>query len=126
LRAADRDTLIATYLRHTAERRHEDAWAFDAVGNLAGGKDAQDAWELVVELLRRTPDEHLGYVAAGPLEDMLNRHAPALVEWIEGEARRDERFRRALGCIWMRGGELPPDIERRVVAASGGEIVLLP
>ena len=118
----DRDTLIATYVRHAIEKRDADVWAWETVGALARDENPEVAWDLVVELLRRTPDEHLSYVAAGPLEDMVRRHAPALIEWIEGEAQRDERFQWALGCIWLHEGDLPAEIEQRVVAASGGAI----
>ena|SRR5690348_732332 len=126
LSAAARATLITAYLRHAAEQRDDDAWAFDAVNEVANGGDAEASWDLVVELVRRSPDEQLGYVAAGPLEDMVRRHGPAIIEWIEGEAQRDPRFQWALGCIWLQAGELPSGTEQRVVAASGGEIAVLP
>ena len=126
LSSADRDALITTYLRHTVEKRDDDFWAWEVVGDLARGADPIAAWDLVVALLRQSPDEYLSYVAAGPLEDMVIRHAPVLIEWIEGEAQRDARFRFALGCIWLQEGDHTPELERRIVAASGGEIHPLP
>jgi hypothetical protein len=126
LSAAERATLITTYLRHAAEQRDDDAWAFDAVNKVANSDEVEASWDLVVELVQRSPDEQLGYVAAGPLEDMVRRHGPAVIEWLEGEAQRDPRFQWALGCIWLQAGELPPGIEQRVVTASGGEITVLP
>ena len=122
----DRETLITAYLRHLAERTDADFWAWEAVGEIARGPSAEAAWDLVVELVRRAPDEALGQIAAGPIEDMINVHGPALVEWIEGESQRDPRFRESLGGVWLTTGELPPEIEARIVAASGGRIEPLP
>jgi hypothetical protein len=80
------------------------------------------AWELVLEVLRRVPDERLEVYAAGPLEDLVRRWGVDLVGDIEREAARDERFRWALGCIWLLVGDLPSTELERIVHASGGQI----
>jgi hypothetical protein len=80
------------------------------------------AWELVLEVLRRVPDERLEVYAAGPLEDLVRRWGVDLVGDIEREASRDERFRWALGCIWLLVGDLPSTELERIVHASGGQI----
>jgi hypothetical protein len=118
----DRETLITAYLRHIAERTDDDFWAWDAVTELSNAPNAEDAWALVVSLVRRAPDEQLGRIGAGPLEDVVNAHGAALVEWIEGECARDSRFKEALGRIWLTSGALPATVEARIVAASGGRI----
>ncbi|HEX8454006.1 MAG TPA: hypothetical protein VF647_18110 [Longimicrobium sp.] len=87
---------------------------------------AQTAWRLVLELLRTAPDDDLGFYAAGPLEDLVRLHGAELIEDVEAEARRDSRFRWALGCIWLSHGELPADILARIVRASGDQIKPLP
>ncbi|HEX8670645.1 MAG TPA: hypothetical protein VF710_02100 [Longimicrobium sp.] len=87
---------------------------------------AQTAWRLVLELLRTAPDDDLGFYAAGPLEDLVRLHGAELIDELEAEARRDSRFRWALGCIWLSHGELPPDVLARVVHASGNQIKPLP
>ena len=87
---------------------------------------ARTAWHLVLELLRTAPDDELGFYAAGPLEDLVRLHGAEIIGEIEAEARRDSRFRWALGCIWLSHGELPADVLARVVRASGDEIKPLP
>jgi hypothetical protein len=100
-----------------------DAAADDALGRaiLADGP-AEAAWEAVLEILRRAPDDELGFHAAGPLEDVVAYRGAELVGRIEAEARRDPRFREALGRIWLSRGALPDDVLDRVVRASGGAI----
>ena len=121
----DRETLIVAYLRHIAENTAADFWAWEAVGEIARGPSAEDAWDLVVTLVRRAPEEQLGRISVGPLEDMINEHGPELVEWIEGECQRDPRFKDALGRIWLTSGDLPAEVEAKMVAASGGRIEIL-
>lgn len=123
----DRDAVIAGYIRHAVAGPNDntDFWACDALNRSIIVAQAEEAWDLVVSLLRRAPDEILGNIAAGPLEDLVRQHGVVLVDWIEGEARRDSRFRFALGGIWLRRGQLPAAIEARIVAASGGRISLL-
>jgi hypothetical protein len=121
----DRETLITAYLRHTGQKTVDDEWAWNAVEHIVRGHSAEAAWDLVVGLVRRAPDAQLGQVAAGPLEDMINVHGPGLVEWIEGESRRDPRFKEALGRVWLSRGTMPLAVEARIVAASGGRIALL-
>lgn len=87
---------------------------------------AFDGWGLVREPVQRAPDHVLEFVAAGPLEHLVPAHGSALVDRLEHEAARDERFKSALGGIWMRHGDLPPEVETRIVAASGGQIQPLP
>ena len=122
----DRETLIAAYLHHIAENTAADFWASEAVGEIVRGPSAEDAWDLVVTLVRRASDEQLGRIGAGPLEDMVNEHGPELVEWIEGQCQRDPRFKEALGRMWLSSGALPAEAQARIVAASGGRIEVLP
>ena len=122
---SDLDTLLATWIRYAVEKRPEDFWAWDRVSSSSSGSDTEAAWNLVVALVRNAPDEVLGSVGAGPLENLLNAHGAMLVDWIVGEAQRDHRFREALGRAWLSRGTLPPAIENRIVQASGGVLTLL-
>jgi hypothetical protein len=126
--AFDPEAAIAGYILH-AERGPNDEeyfWAWEAVTDYLRTASASEGWGLVLSLLHRTPDHVLGSVAAGPLEDLVLTHGTELVEQLEREALRDERFKWALGGIWMRHGDLPPEVEDRIVAASGGQIHPLP
>ena len=128
----DRETLIAGYVRFVealgrgvpdqSAEMDVASEAYHAVDKLIARGPAQSAWELVLELLRRAPDDRLDVYAAGPLENLVRHHGVELADVIEREAARDDRFRWALGCIWLTVGELPAETLERVVRASDGEI----
>ncbi|HST59291.1 MAG TPA: hypothetical protein VLK84_11390 [Longimicrobium sp.] len=139
----DLDTAVDGYLRYSESLRHEDPVgdaydrdepiaadepddrdqaAWDALETAIRDAPAPVAWALVVMLLRRAPDDRLGFYAAGPLEELVIHRAAELVGEIEVEARRDERFRWALGCVWVSTEALPDEILARIVRASGGAI----
>lgn len=130
------EAVVRGYLRYSELLRNgggtewdpvdPDEAAFDAMYEALGHAPPAVAWELVLTLLRSAPDEELGNVAAGPLEDVVRTRAPALIDEIEAEAERDPRFKWALGCIWLGRGDMPDDILARVVQASGGAIKPFP
>ena len=45
-----------------------------------------------------------------------------VVDLVEAEAARDDRFKWALGKIWIVAKDLPPDVVERIVIASGNAI----
>jgi hypothetical protein len=58
----------------------------------------------VTELIDRAPSEKaLGYFAAGPLEDLLSKHGPALIDRVEQRARENPKFLRSVRCLWRLG-----------------------
>jgi hypothetical protein len=125
------DAVVDGYIRYSetlrrgdpdADANARDAAAYDALEAAIRGAPAAVAWELVVTLLRRAPDAELDFHAAGPLENLVVHRAAELIGEIEAEAARDERFRWALGCIWLSRDEIPDDVLQRVVRASGGAI----
>ena len=83
-------------------------------------------WELVLGVLAAAPDDDLGFFAAGLLEEMVCLRGAELVDRIERRAAADARFHWALECIWLSEGQLPPDVQERIVKASGHAILLLP
>ena len=99
-----------------------DQAAYDAVDRLVRGGAAEDAWAVVLEVLRQAPDEELAGAAVGTLEPLLQRRGTEFVGLVEGAAAEDERFRWALGRIWLDHGDMPPEALARIVAASGGAI----
>jgi hypothetical protein len=118
-----------TYVENLARGReanesniHVGEREFEEVKQRIHEGPSQVAWELVLALLRRVPDERLEVYAAGPLEDLVRRWGVDLVGDIEKEASRDERFRWALGCIWLLIGDVPSTELERIVNASGGQI----
>ncbi len=123
----DRASMIAAYIRHSelgpADEQHY--WGWDAVTSFIQSASPEDGWTLTVDILRAAPDAIIGNIGAGPLEDLVIQHGNSLIDWIEGEARRDPRFRQALAGVWISKGDLFPEVEARLVAASGGAIVPL-
>lgn len=64
-------------------------------------------------------------LAAVVLEDLMKRHGEELVDRIEAEAKRNERFKWALGVVWLMESTLPPNVLRRVYHASGHRLKVL-
>ena len=116
--------LVTVYHRYGVTNSPDDFWAWDRVGEIIRGSDVEQAWQLVVALIRASTDERLPYVGAGPVEDLVVYHAPALIDLIEGEAQRDPRFRDALASIWLIAEDLPPAILARLQTATGGAILV--
>ena len=58
----------------------------------------------IVEVLERldpsTPNQALGALAAGPLEDLLAYNGDAVIRQVELLARRDPAFRMLLNGVW--------------------------
>jgi hypothetical protein len=52
-------------------------------------------------LSRNPPQEVIGILAAGTLEDQIRSHGPAFIERIETESRHNKDFRHLLGGIWQ-------------------------
>jgi hypothetical protein len=89
------------------------------------GWPADRAWALILELLAAVPEDAIPYVGAGPLESFVVRHAPAFIDEIESELRRNARLRTAVVEVNLERGELPPAIESRIVAAFGPRFSLI-
>ena len=133
---SDNSRLVAEYIRYSeslnAARRsghvranESDRAAYESIHETIRDGPPSKAWLLVTAILRAVPDDKLGVYAAGPLESLVKRWGAALVDEIESEAARDERFRWALGVIWLTElGFSQSDSERkalaRIVAASSG------
>jgi hypothetical protein len=96
--------------------------AYESVGNTVRGGPAALAWELVVRILRSATDERLEMYAASLLEDLVRLRGTEVIAQIEHEAATDQRFQWALGCIWLLVGEVPTELQERIVRASGGSV----
>jgi hypothetical protein len=120
---SDVNELVTAYHRYGATSADEDFWAWERVGEIVRGADPERAWELAVALVRASTDERLGYIGAGPIEDLVYWHGLALIDWIEGEAKRDPRFREALASIWLVADDIPKSVLSRLQAATGHQIL---
>jgi hypothetical protein len=61
-----------------------------------------EAWERILALIGNPEDqEALGWVGAGPLEDLLRRYGPRFIGAVESRARDDAAFCTALLNVWI-------------------------
>jgi hypothetical protein len=95
------EQVVDSYLRHYALKEEQDFWAFDEVNRIVR-RDPAAGWRLTSLLVNKAPsDEALAYVAAGPLEDLLTFHGPALIDHVAVAARADKRLQLALSAVWL-------------------------
>jgi hypothetical protein len=112
-----RDMVADTLIRHYWRPTGFDFWAWEAARDLIHD-DPPEAWLLILELVRKAPDEAvLGTIAAGELEEFVVAHAEGFIDRIEVEARRNHRFREALAGVWITG--LRSDLFDRIERAAG-------
>lgn len=63
--------------------------------------DPQSAVALIRSVLAKVSDEEvLAVLAAGPLEDVLGKHGPEVIDEVEKLAHQDHRFRELLFGVW--------------------------
>lgn len=75
-------------------------------------------WRFILKVVaRRAPEQVLGYLAAGLLEDLIALRGEAFINRIETEARSSPLFRRTLHGVWQ--NRTPPDLWARVELARG-------
>src|SRR5690242_17972771 len=96
---SDLNTLADTYLRHHATRSDDDFWAWEEVHRLI--KDDPDAaWRITLLLLDKAEsDAEVGYIAAGPLEDLIDAHGHAALDRIDAVVERNQRLQLALSTV---------------------------
>jgi hypothetical protein len=116
----DREQFVRDWFAEWAPETPVFGWAsdllFDAVTD-----DPETAWDLVVRLVAGAPDgDALGWVAAGPLEDILCEHGADFIDRVEALAGSDERFRRCLGGV-QGENRMEPEVYARVRRALGRE-----
>lgn len=95
-------------------------WASERTIFILKPVDFETMWQFVIGVLaRKPPAQLLGYLAAGPLEDMIAHFGDYFIERIEDTARRDPAFRDLLHGVWK--NRTPDALWERVKAARGGE-----
>jgi len=89
-------------------------WAYETVA-YSVHHNPEEAWPIILRLVELAPDEVLGQIAAGPLEDLLACHPYQVVDRVEAQARTDRRFRRCLSGVWG-WYSIPEDVQERIRA----------
>lgn len=81
------------------------------------GSPAQQ-WQFILAAVKvAQTEEHLGAIAAGPLEHLLSRHGSDYIALIEAEARQSMAFARAVAGVWRNA--MTDDVWARVRAIQG-------
>jgi hypothetical protein len=89
------DTLAEAYLRH----HEEDFWAWEEVYR-AVETDFNTGWNIVLILLEKAASEgDVQYVAAGPLEDLIDRYGHKALDVAEEECKNNLPLRVALRTV---------------------------
>jgi len=107
------DPLVSDWIRYHVEKRKGTDPLFAAWEQVdeVVRRDPEAGWILALALVEAAPDDWvLANVAAGPLEDLLNKFSDVLIERVEIQARRDPKFRRCLTGVWG----LPPSAQERL------------
>jgi hypothetical protein len=112
------DGLVAAYLRHFVTKDDALFWAWERIQRYVS-TDPLKAWDLTLRLIAAAPDKSaLGYVAAGPLEDLLYACGKLFIDELERLARSDPKF---LSALQMIAGPFTKesDVSNRIVRAAG-------
>jgi hypothetical protein len=110
-------TLAKAWLAEQGTDNYGEGLAFEQVIDMQSNPEV--VWRLVLLMIEESPDELLGNIAAGPLEDLLCHNAPRFIERVEERASRDPRFRRCLGGVWGWTG-IPKELWPRLQASGWG------
>ncbi len=114
------DTWIAHHKEGDPNKVNESTfWAWEELDDISR-HDPDLCWELILEILRTDQsDRVVGNLAAGPLEDLLVRHGPKMIDRVESQARKDLQFRNLLGGVWKNA--ISDEVWNRVQAVSGAK-----
>lgn len=110
----DNEDAGATAARHRA---------FDCVGEMVAAAPGAAVGFLVVACALCQTLPQLCVVAAGPLEDVLEAHGPAVITHLEAIAKIDPRFRLMLSGTWGRDRCDPAVWARLVAAVAPGPVI---
>lgn len=88
------------YWRYYHEKNSNDSWILEKTDVLFNS-NIDEVWEITRAVIKTAPsNQALAYVAAGPLEDLLLKHGPMVIERVEQEAEKSEKFVLALSGVW--------------------------
>jgi hypothetical protein len=96
------EELIASWFIH-----ENNFWACSEMDDLVTEKP-ETAWPILLQMLNHTSGQRIFNLAAGPLEDLLERHGTTFIDRIAAEARQNEKVREALTGVWISKSEVYP------------------
>lgn len=110
----ERDQLVASYLEYERTRSQDLFWAWNAVIDLVI-RSADEGFEVVRALIERSADEPTIFqIAAGPLEELLPRHGPKIIDGLLEVGGKDQKMRLALARgVWGRN-RIRSDVQEKL------------
>ena len=119
----ERHRLVLTWIEHVKKHcetgRVPDStfWAVEKLWEIRDN-DPDLCWELILEIL--SVDQSPAVIenlAAGPLEDLLDKHGPRVIDRVEAQAKTNPLFKDLLGGVWR--STIAQPIWDRVQAVAG-------
>ena len=105
MNAKERQRLVSSWLllQRTPEAglpREDLTWVVEKVWDLCDDAP-NEAFEFILAVLYQDASSTtMAILSAGPLEALLRRHGPRIINRVERRARRDANFTRLLGHVW--------------------------
>jgi len=91
------DRLVPRWVGRSVKPPHWAIGWFTAVSQ----EQPELAWRVILALVERSrSDKDLAWIGAGPIETLLQHRGPTVVERMEQQARRDQRFKAAVSGVW--------------------------
>jgi hypothetical protein len=88
------------YARKNREPADRLIWAHEVLDEICSRRPL-DCLHIVVQIAEHDRSDFIAAnLAAGPVEDLLSRHGPDVIEAVERQARGDENFRTLLSGVW--------------------------
>lgn len=109
---------LLQWCRHEVNtpQHRENSWAFDCMETFVADAPHQALQIILSALPRFQEDAEIAVFAAGPVENLIVKHGPEIIDSVENEAAANERFRYLLSGIWGRSG-IDPRVWRRLQIA---------
>ncbi|MCP5500201.1 MAG: hypothetical protein H7A25_09890 [Leptospiraceae bacterium] len=74
---------------------------WEYVNNLINN-DSNKSWQLILTLIKYSnSDQILANIAAGPLEDFINKYYKDFYSKIDNQLRIDSKFRKCITGVWL-------------------------
>jgi hypothetical protein len=100
--------VIEAYLRRyrRGNKGDEDFWAWEVLQDMVAD-EPHKAFDLVLKLLQAaSTKEEISFVAAGPLEDLLNYYGLKIIDKVKEEVRLNKRLRYAISMTIVGGSAI--------------------
>jgi hypothetical protein len=95
--------IIDAYLHYYRTKKEEYWWAYQDIVDII---ESPDCLPFVLALIHACHnDAEIAYVAAGPLEDLLNKHHEKIKDSLSELVRSDEKMRKAIQGVWIGKGK---------------------